>query len=82
MCFENFENYINIIFSQTEGDAVNPSQKLSSDPKGAAMTTILIRVLKPDYHRRINWSMETDTHTHSNLSGLGSVCVTCSIFIR
>lgn len=74
MCFENFENYINIIFSQTEGDAVNPSQKLSSDPKGAAMTTILIRVLKPDYHRRINWSMETDTHTQQPIRSGKCMC--------
>lgn len=82
MCLENYTIDDNIIFSLTQGHAVNPSQKLLSDPRSAAMTTILIRVLQLDYHRRINWSMETDRHTHSNLSGLGSVCVTCSIFIR
>lgn len=39
---------IDAIVIQSKGHAVNPSQKLLSDPRSATMTTILIRLLLPD----------------------------------
>lgn len=53
--------YYYYFLSDHEGH-VKPFQKLLSDPRSAAMTTTLIRALQPDYHCRINWSTETDTH--------------------
>lgn len=39
---------VGAIVIQSKGHAVNPSQKLLSDPRSATMTTILIRLLLPD----------------------------------
>ena len=48
MCLENYIMDDNIVFSLTQGHAVNPSQKLLSDPRSAAMTTKLISLAPYD----------------------------------